>query len=277
MDTKTYHRVLLVITLLFSITLDGSAQSNSYDIPDTSLYKNSLLINSYQGQHFYLDSASMEFIYIPSFEQILDSAMKYSPILNMTDAEIERQKQIRNADGRIFLKNLGFFGNANYGTSYFNNDFTFEDGQNPPITPISFDRQRAYWVVGVWARFSIQDIIGYNRAAISEQGVIKAENQRWQNERAVRESVMRKYNELLKSISVYQALVDNQKSINIIGRVIKDEYIHGDIKTREYLAYLDLNSRANASAERAKADVRISYLVLQEMAGVQLSSLIIKQ
>lgn len=269
--------ILLNTILLFLMQVVGVlgsiAQNRENNVPDTLLYQNSLLTNSYQGKYFYLDSTEIEFIYIPPFEQVLDTALKYSPVLFMADAEIEKQKEIKRSESRRFLENLGFYGNANYGNYYFNDTRDFVDGVPPPIYPVSLNRQRTYWVVGVWARISIQDILGYKRAAISKQNIIIAENNRWQRQRDVREIVMTRYNDLLKAIAIYLELVDSQKSINIMGKIMNDEYINGEIRTREYMAYLDLKARVNSNAERAKAEIRISYLVLQEVTGMQLSFL----
>lgn len=203
-------------------------------------------------------------ISIPSFEQLVDSALVHNGLVRYRNLEIEAKASNLKSKRNYWTRNFGIQADTRYGT--FDNFSSNIDG---PITnTLSTTSKQFNYGVGLYLKIPIFDVINRRpqiKQATAELAQAKGLAQAQQDE--LRETVIKQYQDLLLKQKLLMIRSENLGNAQVNMEMVDKEFRNGLIPIMEYVRISDMTSRIQSEYEKAKSAFQISKKLLENTIG----------
>jgi len=204
---------------------------------------------------------------IPALGLLIEAAKENSPLLKEQDALIkirEMQNKSANIDwGRYLL----FFTELRYGSI----DMIVANGGN-----ISYgNKSNSTWYnVGTRLQFSIFDALDQkNKRGITKEQISFENIKMDELKRMITDDVIKLWNKLVSYKEIVAINEDHIAAQEGNIYYAEQQYKAGDIPLFEYARIKEIYAKAEQEYQLAKKELRETYLLLENLAGVKLSDL----
>ena len=203
---------------------------------------------------------------LPPLAALMDSAVDNNPYIQFRDLQVLVNKCKLRSSQIEWTKNIGFSADVRYG-NFYNYSQNAVGGIEPPA--VASSRAETKWGGAFYIKVPVYDLVSrktqLKMAGLEmEQAQKMAEVQRDE----VRQLVIRQYNDLVIKQRVLKIKSKFFETSKISMQLVETEFLNGVIQLSEYARLSDAASRTEVDFEVARMDFLTSYLVLQEIVGI---------
>lgn len=245
------------------------------EIPNTMKSKINILLclifiaTCYATNIFAQPSDSLNIVkLLPPLQTIIDSATANSPYLQYQNAEIIKQQFRLRTVKQDWTKNLGLSTDVIYGT--------WDYMTMNPSTGTTFlsNQVETRYGIGVYFRLPLYDAVSRkNNIEIQRLEIEEAKLVKEQKIREIRNLVIEQYYKII----LFQNLVNihnkNRQSAEVQVKMIEKQFVNGQATVEELARVTEIYNNALVEYEKAKSDLTTSYMLLQELAGINFTAL----
>lgn len=205
---------------------------------------------------------------LPPLHVLIDSAIVKSPFMKFQDAEIMKNQFKLKSVKNNWAKNIGFSGDVIYGTwDYLSLD------QNTGTTNVNNQVETRYGT-GIYIRLPIYDAVNRNNeVAIAKIELQEAQILKEQREHEIRKLVITQYNTVILNQRLVSVINKNKQSMAIQLQLVEKQFTNGQATIEELSNITDSYNSSLVNYEKAKSDLTISYLILQEIVGIKFQAI----
>lgn len=204
---------------------------------------------------------------IPPLSMVLDSAMKYSPILESKNKELAMLDQETALQARKWLDYLYVEGNATYGrfNQFFTTQLTGEDAQGPGTILNSAQGQ---YYAGVSLKMPISSMLNRNQELNVKQ--LKREQTQWDTKQLrqdLRERIITEYYRLRFLKESMRTLLSTFETLHVSYLKAQKDVEKGRMKLDEFALIASTVGKAQNEYLKAKNEFYGQYEMLELLAG----------
>lgn len=204
---------------------------------------------------------------LPPLQTLIDSAIQKNPEIRFSNSVVKANEYKLQSEKSYWTRNIGVQTDVRYGT--FNNFSTnTAEGQVPSL--IATSETQTNYGIGLYMKFPLYDLInrknqtGLAKAEI-EQAQAKAESQITNT----RQMVILHYNDVIMKHNLFQNKLKSIETERINLKMVEEEFKNGITPVVEFARIHQIASLAEDDLERAKMEFITSYMILQEITGLQ--------
>ena len=207
------------------------------------------------------------------------AAAKHSAAL----ARLDARKGVANEDLKLSRKHLlnivSVVSSYNYGSLPYFATADVNGGSRPAFVTNPFSQgARAVYTVGMNLVMPL-DMLAGRRSTVHRQELIvtEAEAERNDAEMQVRIKVIEQYQALTLAHTVVQHYQDALQSANVNKKITDKRFREGEIKVDEQLNAIDFYNRAVLTEAEAKSKYQTALLLMENMIGGPINTLMTEQ
>jgi outer membrane protein TolC len=204
---------------------------------------------------------------LPPLQILIDSAVKHSPRVRLSNADISIMKyNLKNAKIN-WTRNLGFMGELLTGNYY-----QFSTNQSSGASPNEFvtDRYESNFFIGIFLKIPISDVIGQkNHANIAKRELEKKILLKEENSIEIRKEVIMVYQELLMRQELLKIKNESQLTTRLQVQMAEIEFKNGSLKISEMARLTDINAENLYENRQETFLFYRQYLILEELVGMK--------
>lgn len=203
---------------------------------------------------------------LPPVQTLIDSAVIYSPLLKISDADLVIRNLRIKSEKRELLRNIGIESGVRYGV--FDNlilteDFGIEELQTPPTLQTRYN-------IGVYLKIPLSAIIDRSNVSIAREELDQTRYQRDNTIRELRQLIIIQYYDVIK---IHKGLIVKNETVETYRIQLfraEEDFINGTINVAEYSRLKNMFSQAVLDFEESKVDFNLALLLLEEMVGTKI-------
>ena len=212
------------------------------------------------------DAAAIDMKFaFPPLQDLIDSAMKYNPMIRFRELGIGVKKSNLFTYRSNWTRNMGIQTDIRYGT-FDNFSTNTSEGQNPSI--IATRSNQTNYGVGAYIKFPFQDII--NRHSLIKRAkaeLDQAESMFESQKDELRQLVIKQYNELLLKQRLLGIRARYLGTSRVNMDMVEKEFQTGIVPIVEYSRISEIVTKAETDFEIARSEFTIAYQLLEITVG----------
>jgi outer membrane protein TolC len=212
------------------------------------------------------------FLELPPLASLIDSAVKYSPLVAYHQADMKQKLLEYEIVNRRWLENLSMESDIKYGM--FDNLLITDDPAGTGSQGIISANKQTRYSAGVGIRIPITDIINRKKEKqISMIAYQKSTLEREKAEQELRHILITQYNNLILNDRILKIKTENMNSLHLQLIMGEKQFANGELSLSEMGALKEIYSKAQIDFEMARSNFFTSYLILEDIVGIQLNAL----
>jgi outer membrane protein TolC len=223
-------------------------------------------MNNVIGQSIEIQEAQLNKneIVFPPIEQLIDSAIKHSAFVQYRNSEIDAKEAMLKSQHKVWLRNLGLQGVANYGTF----DFYNSNSNNQSTTVLNTNSKQFNYGLGVYVKMPFFDMVDRkNQINLAKVQLDQSRSMAQVQKDELRQVVIKLYEEILLKQKILNIRSQSLGNARVNMEMVDKEFRNGTIPVTEYVRISDIVSRTESDYETAKTDFISAKKILEEIVG----------
>ncbi|MEI6682007.1 MAG: TolC family protein [Bacteroidota bacterium] len=205
---------------------------------------------------------------IPPLHVLQDSALATNHYIQFRNLQIVVNYCKLKASQLDWTRNIGIQANVGYGNLY---DYSMNNssGGTTPST-IATSRNETKYSTALYLNMPINTIVGRkNQIKLAKTEIEQAEQMAGVQRDETRQLVIRQYNDLILKQRLLRIKSKSLETGKINLQMVEKEFANGVVSVTEYARITDIVAKAEADYESARMDFLTTYMVLEEIVGMQ--------
>jgi len=247
--------IFVLITCLFVFSSSFvSAQTTSEDTTTIKRLQFDLLVDNIADK-------------LPPLQILIDSAVKHSPQVRISDAEISIMRYTLKVEKNSWTKSIGILGELMTGNLY-----QFSTNQTSGANPNEFvsDRYEYYYNIGLFLRMPLSDFTNQKiRINIAKREIEKSILLKEEKAMDIRKEVIMIYQDLLMRQELLKIKNESQLTTRLQVQMAEIEFKNGTIKIAELARLVEFNATNIYDYKQETFLFYRQYLILEELVGMK--------
>lgn len=202
---------------------------------------------------------------LPTLQALIDSAIRYSPLIKLHDANISLNKKNILTEKRDWTSNLGMDANIRYGSV---DNVVLSQTSTETADLISTTINTRY-STGLYIKLPLFDFVNRsNEIAIAKLEFEQAFQQKEQQIIELKKSIIVQYNDLLLKQKLLHLYNSNKETSELQLEMAENQFKNGRIELSDLARIQEAHTKAISSFETIKTEFIIAYYLLEEMTGI---------
>jgi len=204
---------------------------------------------------------------LPPLQILIDSAVKYSPKVRISNADISIMKYNLSEAKIFWTRNFGFSGQLLTGDLY-----QYSTNQTTGSTPNEFitDRREFSYYVGLFLKLPLSDVLGHkNQINIAKRELERNILLKEEASIDIRKEVIMVYQDLLMRQELLKIKNESQLTTRMQVQMAEIEFKNGTIKIAELARLTEVNAKNLYENKEETFLFYRQYLILEELVGMK--------
>lgn len=210
---------------------------------------------------------------LPELNVFIESALKNSPLLKVSDKEIEKILEEIKMQKKSWMDFIQIDANSRYGLF---NQLTINDQitSNVPSVAIQSDKQQLNYYAGITLKIPISNFANKkNELKILNSNIQESELKKEQLKKEITLLVIDDYYKLKGFSELFETLENTLQTMKISYKKSLKEVENGVLSFTEFAAVSASYSKAEESFSKLRNDYYAQYYKLQVLTGINIQSL----
>ncbi len=201
---------------------------------------------------------------LPALSNLLDSAVKYSPLLTIKNKEAEISRLEEISTKRKWIEFASFEGRTSWGK---NDNLTTDIIDNS--SSLTTSNQFRY-LAGIVVRIPFHKLftLGLNNKIAKEKKEIAFLASEVEIKK-IRELIIRQYSDLILAQNILVTKSENVQSLDVVCVMAEKRFVNGNVSLEELTQVRQNLSKAKEELATARNAFVLTYLLLQESTGIE--------
>jgi len=204
---------------------------------------------------------------LPPLQILIDSAVRHSPQVRISDAEISIMRCTLKEEKNSWTKNIGLLGELMTGNLY-----QFSTNQTSGANPNEFisDRYEYNYNIGLFLRMPLSDFTNQKiRINIAKREIEKSILLKEEKAMDIRKEVIMVYQDLLMRQELLKIKNESQLTTRLQVQMAEIEFKNGTIKIAELARLVEFNATNIYDYKQETFLFYRQYLILEELVGMK--------
>lgn len=202
---------------------------------------------------------------LPTLQALIDSAIRYSPLVKLHNANISLNKRKILTEKRDWTSNFGMDANIRYGSV---DNVVLSQTSTETADLISTSIHTRY-STGLYVKLPLFDFVNRsNEIAIAKLEFEQAFQQKEQQIIELKKSIIAQYNDLLLKQKLLRLYNSNKETSELQLEMAENQFKNGRIELSDLARIHESHTKAITSFEIIKTEFIIAYYHLEEMTGI---------